>query len=96
MQTVHREIEAGVTNEQVEEKKKGTQDVKKNEGLLKRVLYGISCRGYKAPADAVPGAIGISKSSVSRKYKEARNAQLKAFQERSLADLDIVALCNYP
>lgn len=63
-----------------------------NEGLLKRVLYGISCRDYEAAADAIPGAIGMSKSSVSREFKEASSAQLKAFQERSLVDLDVVAL----
>ena len=33
--------------------------------LLRRVLYGISCRNYEAAAGAVPGAIGLSSSSVS-------------------------------
>ena len=36
-----------------------------NDLLLKRVLYGISCRNYEAAAEAVPGAIGISGSTVS-------------------------------
>jgi len=68
------------------------EDGEVNEGLLKRVLYGISCRDYEAATDAIPGAIGLSKSSVSREFKEASRAQLKAFQERSLAELDVVAL----
>jgi hypothetical protein len=34
--------------------------------LLKRVLYGISCRNYEQAAQAIPGAIGLSSSSVSR------------------------------
>lgn len=68
------------------------EDGEVNEGLLKRVLYGISCRNYEAATDAIPGAIGLSKSSVSREFKEASRAQLKAFQERSLAELDLVAL----
>ena len=29
-----------------------------NDVLLKRVLYGISCRNYEAAAEAIPGAIG--------------------------------------
>ena len=34
--------------------------------LLRRVLYGISCRNYEAAAEAIPGAIGLSSSTVSR------------------------------
>ena len=30
-----------------------------NDLLLKRVLYGISCRNYEAAAEAIPGAIGL-------------------------------------
>ena len=33
-----------------------------NDLLLKRVLYGISCRNYEAAAEAIPGAIGLSSS----------------------------------
>ena len=31
-----------------------------NDLLLKRVLYGISCRNYETAAEAIPGAIGLS------------------------------------
>ena len=31
-----------------------------NDLLLRRVLYGISCRNYEAAAEAIPGAIGLS------------------------------------
>ena len=31
-----------------------------NDLLLKRVLYGISCRNYEAAAETIPGAIGLS------------------------------------
>ena len=34
-----------------------------NDLLLKRVLYGISCRNYEAAAEAIPGAIGLSSSN---------------------------------
>jgi transposase-like protein len=63
-----------------------------DEVLLRRVLYGISCRNYEPAAEAVPGAIGLSASSVSRSFIEATAARLRAFQERSLAGLDLVAL----
>jgi transposase-like protein len=63
-----------------------------DEQLFRRVLYGISCRNYEKAAAVVPGAIGISSSTVSRKFVEASTAKLKKFQERDLKGLDIVAL----
>lgn len=69
---------------------KGTGPV--NEGLLRRVLYGISCRNYEAASEAVPGAIGLSSSTVSRAFVEASAHQLKAFQERDLSEHDFVVL----
>jgi len=63
-----------------------------DEGLFRKVLLGISCRDYEAAVEAVPGAIGLSKSSVSREFKKATAQQLKAFQERNLSELDAVAL----
>ena len=61
--------------------------------LLRRVLYGISCRNYEAAAAAVPGAIGLSSSTVSRGFIQASAAQLRAFQERDLSEEDVVAVC---
>ena len=63
-----------------------------DEGLFRKVLLGISCRDYEAAVEAVPGAIGLSKSTVSREFKKATARQLKAFQERELTELDVVAL----
>lgn len=63
-----------------------------DEGLFRKVLLGISCRDYEAAVEAVPGAIGLSKSTVSREFKKATTRQLKAFQERDLSELDVVAL----
>ena len=65
---------------------------KLDEVLLKRVLYGISCRNYEAAAAAVPGAIGLSSSTVSRSFTYASAQQLKGLQERDLSALDIVAV----
>ena len=63
-----------------------------DEVLLKRVLYGISCRNYEAAAAAVPGAIGLSSSTVSRRFTQASAKQLKGLQERDLSKLDILAI----
>jgi len=63
-----------------------------DEVLLKRVLYGISCRNYAAAAAAVPGAIGLSSSTVSRSFTQASAKQLKGLQERDLSELDILAI----
>jgi putative transposase len=63
-----------------------------NELLLRRVLYGISCRNYEAAAEAVPGAIGLSSSSVSRGFIEASAAKLREMQERDLSGEDVVAM----
>lgn len=63
-----------------------------DEGLLRRVLYGISCRNYEGAAEAIPGAIGLSSSSVSRSFVEASAAKLREFQERDLSGDDYVAM----
>lgn len=63
-----------------------------HEGLLKKVFYGISCRNYEAAAEAIPGAIGLSSSTVSRQFIEGTAKQLKQFQERDLSGEDFVAL----
>ena len=60
-----------------------------DEGLFRKVLLGISCRDYETAVEAVPGAIGLSKSTVSREFKKATAAQLKAFQERDLSQYDV-------
>jgi transposase-like protein len=63
-----------------------------NDRLLKRVLYGISCRNYEAAAESIPGAIGLSSSTVSRSFIQASAATLREFQERDLSGEDVVAL----
>ena len=63
-----------------------------NEGLLRHLLYGISCRDCERAAQALPGAIGLSGSSVSRSFVAASAAQLRSFQERDLSAGDYVAM----
>lgn len=54
--------------------------------------YGISCGNYAAAAEAIPGAIGLSSSTVSRAFVTASAAKLKEFQERELGGERYVAL----
>ena len=63
-----------------------------NDRLLRRVLYGVSCRNDEAAAEAIPGAIGLSGSTVSRGVIQARAAQLREFHERDLSGDDVVAV----
>ena len=70
--------------------KKGPGQV--DELLLRRVLYGISCRNYEAASESIPGAIGLSSSSVSRTFVEASSAKLREFQERDLSGRHYVAI----
>ncbi len=71
-------------------KKTGTGEI--NEILLNRVLHGISCRNYQKAAEDVPGAIGLSSSTVSRKFVEASAEKLKELNERDLSEHDIVVI----
>ena len=63
-----------------------------NDHLRKRVLYGISCRNDEAAAEAIPGAIGLSGSTVSRSFIEASAAKLQELQDRDLSGEDVVAV----
>lgn len=63
-----------------------------DEGLLRRVLLGVSCRRYRECAEAVPEAFGLAPSTVSRRYIRASARQLRALQERRLESYDLIAL----
>lgn len=63
-----------------------------DETLFRRVLYGISCRNYESAAESIPGAIGLSKSTVSEHFIEASSKHLRELQERDLRSLDIVVI----
>jgi len=62
------------------------------EGVLRRLLCGLSCRDYRACAEAVPEAFGLSRSSLSRRYIRATARKLQALQERRLDGYNFVAL----
>jgi putative transposase len=63
-----------------------------DEGVLKRILHGLSCRSYEACAEAVPEAFGLSGSAVSKRYIRASARELKRLCERRLEGYEFVAL----
>ena len=63
-----------------------------SEQLLRRVLYGISCRNYESAAESIPGAIGLSSSTVSRGFVQASATKLRQMQERDLGGEDVVGI----
>ena len=63
-----------------------------SEELLSEVLRGMSARKYEETVTEAGKAFGVSPSSVSRHLVEATAKQLKQFQERSLADLQVFAM----
>lgn len=63
-----------------------------DEGLLLRVLRGISCRSYQAAAEAIPEALGMSPSTVSRRFIRVSARKLAQLLERDLSGHDFVAL----
>jgi putative transposase len=63
-----------------------------DEGLLHKVLGGLSTREYERCAEAVPEAFGLSASTVSRRFIRASARKLQALSERRLEGYDLVAI----
>ena len=63
-----------------------------DQGVVQRILTGLTCREYERCAEAVPSAFGLSASTVSRRFIRASAQKLQALTERSLKDYDFVAL----
>jgi transposase-like protein len=63
-----------------------------DEALFRRVLHGLSCRSYRECAEAVPGALSLSPSTVSRRFVRASERKLRELMERRLDEYDFVAV----
>ncbi|HEX2715347.1 MAG TPA: transposase [Candidatus Acidoferrales bacterium] len=63
-----------------------------DEGVLRRILHGLSCRDYRACAEAAPEAFGLSASTMSRRYIRVSARKLQVLQERRLDSYEFVAL----
>ncbi len=59
---------------------------------LRKVLKGLSCRDYEPCVDAVAETFGLSRSSLSRRFKRASGKKLAELAERDLSGYDIVAI----
>ena len=47
-----------------------------DQGVLKLILAGLSCRDYEQCAEAVPEAFGLSASTISRRFKRTSQKKL--------------------
>jgi transposase-like protein len=61
-----------------------------DEGLLGRILLGLSCRDYRRCSEMIPEAFGLSAST--RRFIKASSRKLKELKERRLEHLDLVGL----
>ena len=67
-------------------------DREANDVLLRRVLYGISCRNYEAAAAAIPGGSGSRARRCPGGFIQASATQLRELQEQDLSGENLVAL----
>jgi len=63
-----------------------------DEGVMKRVLLGLSCGRYEETAQSVPEAFGMSGSTISRRTIRASARKLRELMSRPLNQDDFVAL----
>lgn len=63
-----------------------------DEGVMKKVLLGLSCGRYEETARNIPEAFGLSRSTVSRRTIRASARKLQALMSRPLDQDDFVAL----
>ena len=63
-----------------------------DEGVLKKVLHGLSCRNYRECAEAIPEVLSLSFSTVWRRYIRARGRKLQELMERKLNGYDFMAV----
>jgi putative transposase len=59
---------------------------------LEILLAGVSTRNYKAILPQIADTVGVSKSSISRKFIEASAKELKQLCEKPLGDLDLLVI----
>lgn len=63
-----------------------------NDRLLRKVLHGLSCGRYRECSEAIPEALSLSPSTVSRRYIRASRRKLKEIVERRLDGYNFVAI----
>jgi transposase-like protein len=68
------------------------QPTQVDEGLMRRVLHGLSTRNYRECAETIPEAFSLSPSTVSRRYIRASSRKLRELMERRLEGYDFVSV----
>ena len=63
-----------------------------DQGLMKKILLGLSAARYEETARTIPEAFGLSKSTVSKRFIRASAKSLRELSSRRLDKEDIVAL----
>ena len=63
-----------------------------DQGILLKLLRGLSCRSYAKCAQTIPAAFGLSRSSLSRRFIRASARKLQQLLDRRLDAYDFVAL----
>jgi putative transposase len=63
-----------------------------DEKVLKRILHGLSCSNYRECSEAIPEALSLSASTVSRRYIRASTRKLQELMERNLGRYDVIAI----
>jgi transposase-like protein len=64
----------------------------RQDGVMRRLLRGVSCRNYRAVIDAIRKSYGVSASSVSRSFVAASEARVRQLAERRFDGMPFAAV----
>jgi transposase-like protein len=64
----------------------------RHEGVMRRLLRGVSCRNYRAVIDAIRKSYGVSSSTVSRSFIQASEARVRELAERRFDGVRFAAM----
>jgi putative transposase len=62
------------------------------EGVMRRLVRGVSCRNYRQVVDAIRSGYGVSAASVSRSFVVASEARVRELAERRFDGTQIAAI----
>jgi putative transposase len=68
------------------------QQSTRRDGVMRRLVRGVSCRNYRAVIDAIRKSYGVSASSVSRCFVEASEARVRELAERRFDGVPFAAM----
>jgi transposase-like protein len=64
----------------------------RGEGVMRRLVRGVSCRNYRAVVEAIRKSYGVSASSVSRRFVEASAERVRELAERRFDGVTFAAM----